>query len=50
MSEDHSAFAISCVGHQFLGGKWNNEWYEVPEGSGHRPINATSKWARNQSR
>jgi hypothetical protein len=38
------------VAHQFLGGKWNIDWYEVPMLSGHRPINATSDWARGKSK
>jgi hypothetical protein len=38
------------VAHQFLGGKWNNDWYEVPEASGNVPMNVTSNWAKNKSR
>ncbi len=50
LNENHSAFAIACVAHQFMGGKWNNEWYEVPEASGHRPMTVTSNWAMGKSR
>ena len=45
LNEKHSAFGIACVAHEFLGNRWDNPWFEVPEGSGHMPIEVTSRWA-----
>lgn len=50
INEKHSAFAIACIAHQFFGGKWNNDWYEVPEASGNRPMTVTSNWAKGKDR
>lgn len=47
---EHGAYAIACVAHQFMGGKWNNEMFEVPMNSKVRPITVTSNWAKGKSR
>lgn len=44
----HSAFGISCVAHSFMGFRWDDETFEVPQGSGHKPMTVVSDWAQNK--
>ena len=38
------------MAHMFLGGRWNNDEFEVPEASGHRAVTVVSGWASGKDR
>ena len=48
--EQNSAFGIACVAHSFIGGRWDNEEFEVPMNSNHKVINTVSNWAEGKGR
>lgn len=40
----NGAWGISCVAHDFVYGRWNNDWYAVPENSTNSAANVTLNW------
>jgi hypothetical protein len=46
--EGNGAFAISCVAHDLLFGRWDNDLFEVPMNSSMMLTNATSLWLKRK--
>lgn len=46
--EGNGVFGIACVAHEFLGGRFISEDYEIPMNSGMMATNATSDWINNK--
>lgn len=45
----NGVFGISCVAHQFVKGRWNNDMFEVPMNSGNIVMNVTAKWLKTKN-